>query len=752
MIPFYLAFLHELGFDPLVSAGGDQAALKRGINEANNPFCAPMQLYHGMAGKMADENADFLFLPMVRGISRNNGERDSNTCPIIQGSADILRLNLRQRYRGRIITPVIDMGHGNLQSRDFLDSCCRLAGELGIQDKTWRTAYETAAAVQQQFEKRCLEIGSRALAFSAECGLAATIVLGRPYTIYNRILNSNVPSILREQGMLAIPLDCYPVSREVPTFDGMYWGYGQRILRAAHQIRKAAGIYGVYCSNYSCGPDSFNLHFFSYIMEGKPFAIIETDGHAGDAGTRTRIEAFLHCVAEDFRAQNRTGSISDCTALQVPHLGLKDVRSDECILIPSLGTGSEVVAAAMRGLGYRAEVLPAPDAKMKELGRRHTSGKECAPMCLTLGSLLGRLEAEKAMGTRFVFMMAGGRGPCRFGVYNMLNQLILDRLGMKDRVRVYAPQDSSYFSNTPQGFPVLVFSGLVAADLLLAALLDVRPREIDAGSADAIYRRSVGELLALIAREAEKRPSLACTIGQISSGRLFGIADVLREAADNFARVRGKAEPPTVAVVGEIYMRLNPFANDFIIEKLEQRGIRVRLAPLSEWLEYADYLGRLGYTRHGLPDRFRSVIQRRIMRLCSRIFAEGLGDHYHCAVTDSLEAAGEYLRKDLWGEAVLTLGYSISEWHNQHIDGVINLGPLECMPTKIAEAQFFHFAEQHKVPVLTLQLDGQSLDPQSLDNFVFEIQSRHRLRSPQFQKDDRFEDCANPQLIPGLCT
>ena len=35
-------------------------------------------------------------------------------------------------------------------------------------------------------------------------------------------------------------------------------------------------------------------------MDGKPFAIIETDGHSGDAGTKTRVEAFLEVL------QNRT--------------------------------------------------------------------------------------------------------------------------------------------------------------------------------------------------------------------------------------------------------------------------------------------------------------------------------------------------------------------------------------------------------------------------------------------------------------
>jgi hypothetical protein len=252
------------------------------------------------------------------------------------------------------------------------------------------------------------------------------------------------------------------------------------------------------------------------------------------------------------------------------------------------------------------------------------------------------------------------------------------------------------------------------------------------------------ELLALVRREAEKRPSGANTVWQISSGRLFGIADLLRAAAREFAGVRGRTDTPTVAVVGEIYVRLNPFANDFIVEKLQQRGIRVRLAPLSEWLEYADCLGRMGYCRQGLAERFRSTLQRRIIDLCSDIFAAGMGCRFHDSVTDSLEAAAEYLRRDLWGEAVLTLGYSISEWQKNHIDGVINLGPLECMPTKIAEAQFFHFAEQCKAPVLTLPLDGESLDPQSLDNFVFEIQTRHRHRSSEIHR-------SNPRRAESTC-
>ncbi|MBZ5500222.1 MAG: acyl-CoA dehydratase activase-related protein [Acidobacteriia bacterium] len=728
LLPFFVAFLYELGLDPLLTTEADQATLKRGIREANIPFCAPMQLYHGIAGRMSEESGDFVFLPMLRGIPRDNGERDAVTCPIVQGSSDILLWNLKYKCAGKILTPVIDVGHNNLRSAEFLESCERLAGELGAGDHAWPRAHEAALAVQQQFDEGCMEIGARALRFCSERRLPAIVVLGRPYTIYNTVLNSNVPAVLREQGMLAIPLDCYPVSKDVPTFDGMYWGFGQRILRAAHQVRRSPGIYAVYCSNYSCGPDSFNLHFCSYIMEGKPFAVIETDGHSGDAGTKTRIEAFLYCVAEDLKHRGGEKPANDFLQLQLKPMGLMEVRPDETLLVAGLGAGSAVAAAAFRGLGLRAELLPEPGAGMLKLGRRYTSGKECVPMCLILGSLLGRLEREKNTRNRFVILMPGARGPCRFGVYNLLNQVTLERLGWQDRIRIYAPEDSDYFERTPPGFPGLFLSAIVASDLLLAALHETRPAEIRPGAAAAVYERYMRELEALVERETAKGPSMADVIWQVTSGRLFGVARLMRSATAEFARNRGNADLPVVAVVGEIYVRLNPFANDSIIEKLEKNGIRARLAPLGEWLEYADYMGKLTRSRQGWSEQLRSALQRRIMAVAAGIFADRMGGHFHTPVPESLAAAGPYIRKDLLGEAAITLGYALSEWRKNRVDGIVNLGPLECMPTKIAEAQFFHVAEQDKALVLTLPVNGDPLDPQLIENFSFEVRSRHQRR------------------------
>ena len=313
-----------------------------------------------------------------------------------------------------MLSPVINVGPANLDSPEFVESCRRLAASLGIGGRRWRAAWEAAREAQLDFDRRCFEIGGRVLAFCAERDVLPIVVLGRPYTIYNTVLNSNVPALLREQGALAIPLDCYPVDRAVPVFSEMYWAYGQRVLRAAHQIRRTPGVYGLYASNYSCGPDSFNLHFCAHVMEGKPFAVIETDGHSGDAGTKTRIEAFLHCVRED-RSRARGGSApSDFGGLaraQTEWRGIQD--RGEVLLIPRMSGVAEMVAACFRGLGMRAECLPEPDAEALRLGRRQTSGKECLPMCITLGSLLQR--AARSPRARRAVCATMPRGGHRFG-------------------------------------------------------------------------------------------------------------------------------------------------------------------------------------------------------------------------------------------------------------------------------------------------------------------------------------------------
>jgi len=257
----------------------------------------------------------------------------------------------------------------------------------------------------------------------------------------------------------------------------------------------------------------------------------------------------------------------------------------------------------------------------------------------------------------------------------------------------------------------------------------VRPVETRSGAArrvyDAYYRR-VTTLL-----ESSPAPGLPEGLARVA-GDLFGLRPLLARAASDFAAVKDFGrQVPTVAVVGEIYVRCDPFTNDFVIDRLEERGLRVKFAPFSEFIEYVDWVntvklseGRHEEPRSRLAERLTASVKRRVLERLYNTVHPVLRWPSRLRVDDTLAAVEPYLSIDLHGEAVLTLGGPIHEYRHGEILGVVNVGPLECMPTKVAEAQFFHVAEQKGLIPLTLSLNGEPVDPELLDNFAYEVHTR----------------------------
>jgi predicted nucleotide-binding protein (sugar kinase/HSP70/actin superfamily) len=549
-------------------------------------------------------------------------------------------------------------------------------------------------------------------------------VLGRSYTIHDDVLNSNVPAILRQQGSVAIPLDCLPVAPDAPVFDDVFWGHAQRMLRAAWQVRRTPGLYGIFCSNYACGPDSFTGHQLAFLMEGKPFAVIETDGHAGDAGTRTRVEAFLHCVREDQRL-GRGGDPNDPARLGVARRTLPDLAAGgERVLVPPMGPEAEALVAGLRGLGMPAEVLPRPTRETLTLGRRQTSGKECLPLTITLGSLLERLERAGPGTERFAFFMPGSDGPCRFGAYRQLQQLVLDRLGWRDRVAIWSPPLGDYFRGLPPGFAAIVYAGFCAYGALEEALHDVRPVERTPGAAEAIHADAARRLSALVEEAVRGDLSAAAVLREVSTGRAWSIPRLVSEAARALAAIKTARPVPSVLLSGEIYVRCDPFANGEVARALERRGLRVRLEPLAEFIQYTDWVAWKRGWKQGLVARLDRWLRDRILDRCHAAAAGPLGLPAPPPIDEAVAAAGPYLDHHVEVETLLTIGVPVRAWRRREIDAVVSVGPLECMPNKLAEAQLHHVAEREGLLSLTLSLNGDPLDEAALDGFAFEVHRR----------------------------
>jgi predicted nucleotide-binding protein (sugar kinase/HSP70/actin superfamily) len=213
---------------------------------------------------------------------------------------------------------------------------------------------------------------------------------------------------------------------------------------------------------------------------------------------------------------------------------------------------------------------------------------------------------------------------------------------------------------------------------------------------------------------------------EATTGRLWGIPAALREASRELAEVKARREVPNVLVVGEIYVRCDPFSNDFITRQLERRGIRARTEPVSEFIQYSDYIAWKRGWKKGLSDRIDRFVRNRIASVTHHAVSEPLGLPDAPSIEEAVEAGSPYVRDQVEVETLLTIGVPVRAWRRKEIDAVVSVGPLECMPNKIAEAQFCHVAEEEGLLSLTLSLNGDPVDPETLDNFAFEVHQRFR--------------------------
>jgi predicted nucleotide-binding protein (sugar kinase/HSP70/actin superfamily) len=269
----------------------------------------------------------------------------------------------------------------------------------------------------------------------------------------------------------------------------------------------------------------------------------------------------------------------------------------------------------------------------------------------------------------------------------------------------------------------------VATDLLLQARLETRPVERAPGIADALYARWLAQLLRRLETARRSDLSLGPALWQVASGRLFGIYELLHQAGAEFAAARVPRRLPVVEIAGEIYVRAVPFANNFLAEKLEARGLQVRLAPGYEWIAYCSFVRHRRPGRNRLSDAFSARLQHRIQTVALKAMGRHFGWPQAPSIEEILKTAQPYIDDALEGEAVVTLGGALEGWRRRQLDAVVNVGPLECMPTKLAQAQFHHLAERHGLQSLTLSFNGDPLSADVLDNFAYEVHSRFKERT-----------------------
>jgi predicted nucleotide-binding protein (sugar kinase/HSP70/actin superfamily) len=152
------------------------------------------------------------------------------------------------------------------------------------------------------------------------------------------------------------------------------------------------------------------------------------------------------------------------------------------------------------------------------------------------------------------------------------------------------------------------------------------------------------------------------------------------------------AEVPVISLTGEIFVRRDALSRRYLTERLAEQGFATLCAPVAEWVHYCNYLVRHGFNQKPMTGAqklrllVRNAFQRHYeRRIRSTLAASGLVRSGPVDVGAMIAHARPHLSANLMGEAVLTVGGSLSEVLT-HSCGVIAIGPFGCMPNRLAEA------------------------------------------------------------------
>ena len=255
--------------------------------------CFPVQVAHGHVRELLEKNLDYILLPNSVDAESPQNSVPSHLCPWNQTLPFVMRVAPHVEDAGvKLLAPTVHFREGH----DFVaKEISKFAASLEIRTRKSNLAVRAAYAAQANFNRALLNAGECALARLEETGEPAVILLGRPYNLYDRGVNCDIPRKLRKTyGVNVIPMDFLALDEEdiSSVNDNMFWNSGRRILAAALISRRLRNLHLIYISNFKCGPDSFIKSFLDDAA-GVPSLVLQFDGHSNDAGFITRCEAYL---------------------------------------------------------------------------------------------------------------------------------------------------------------------------------------------------------------------------------------------------------------------------------------------------------------------------------------------------------------------------------------------------------------------------------------------------------------------------
>ncbi|HJY62606.1 MAG TPA: acyl-CoA dehydratase activase-related protein, partial [Ignavibacteria bacterium] len=703
LYPLYHDFFTMLGLNVVLSDNVD----KEGMNKMASSFCYPVELAYGFFHDLVKKNVDYIFMPHITEMDYSDGHKYKRLCVFVQGESYYIKSAYKDEKLPQIISPVINFkgANGNVK-KVFRDIAKQLGASGSRGEKAFDYAWNRFKKIQDEFK----ELGRKAIKeLEQDPSKFGVVLFGRPYNAFAGEANLNIPHKFASRDIVVIPHD-FIDNDKYDSYDNMYWYSGQQILRSARFVKEHPQLFGVYITNFSCGPDSFLLSYFRNIMSTKPSLTLELDSHSADVGIDTRIDAALDII-RNYLELKKKGLLKEKTnsflPLSIVSRNKKTViidnnRNEHCItspevevIIPSMGKFStQAFSAVCRSVGMNSRPLPLPTMQTLKYGRGLTTCKECLPFILTTGSLVefsekntplppensGSLPSQEgnynSNGRKVLFFMPHGYGPCRQGQYYILLKDIISSLKLKN-IGVLSMDDEASFEDLGSGFFLKGWIGLTIADIIHDIESVIQTLAVNKESALRLLESEWIKIINAIELGNQKKlfRQLARTVTAISTIKL----------------IKPLEEAKVISLIGEIYVRREEFSRGDLVKFLIDKGFIVKTAPIAEYLYYSNYLIKKGIVEGAdlrsrmqitIKDKYQQYYERKI----KRIFAStGLYKYELVEIEKTINYAKELVSEKLVGETILTTGLALREILDEAC-GVISIGPFNCMPSRLSEA------------------------------------------------------------------
>lgn len=580
--PFWFTFFNQLGCEVVLSDYTTKDQYNKAIDTIpSDTACYPAKAVHGHIRDLAQAQVDLIWYPCIQHGPKEFSRDNNYHCPMVISYPELIRNNM-QDVMGK--TPFYAPFLPLADKKSLVPALVKALKELPFSKSEISSAVDTAWAEQEKCKADYREMTKKTVSRLVAEQVPTIVLAGRPYHLDSGI-NHGIPELITSLGMAVLTEDgVAPLGKDIKHLRVVdQWSYHSRLYHAAEFVSRTEGFQIVELNSFGCGLDSIVADQVKDILSAKHkiHTLLKIDEGTNLGAVTIRLRSLQSVMERSMRKHHNPEApvetvVDDTPAYDYERVVFtEEMRKTYKILVPQMSPlHFQLLEPVLKSEGYDFDMLPAPTREDVEIGLKYINNDACYPAIIVVGQLMSALLSGKYDINKTAVIISQTGGGCRATNYiGYLRKALIDA-GMK-QVPILS-LNASDMERQPgfkltKSFLHRMIQAVVYGDALMQCVLATRPYEINPGSADALCDYWVKKL-----RE------------RITKANIFQYSKYIKNIIEDFDNLPvDKSKPkPRVGVVGEIYVKFHPSANNHINELIEKEGGEVVTSGLLDFFLY----------------------------------------------------------------------------------------------------------------------------------------------------------------------